>query len=38
MEFFDEDRRFAFSWQDTRLATSTAAASAQTLRGAANQR
>ncbi|KAH6846479.1 hypothetical protein AA0119_g1738 [Alternaria tenuissima] len=37
MEFFDEDRRFAFSWQDTRLATSTAAASAQTLRGAANQ-
>ncbi|KAB2105169.1 hypothetical protein AG0111_0g6784 [Alternaria gaisen] len=38
MEFFDEDRRSAFSWQDIRLATSTAAASAQILGGAINQR
>ncbi|KAF7679265.1 hypothetical protein GT037_003013 [Alternaria burnsii] len=37
MEFLDEDRRSAFSWQDIQLATSTAAASAQTLRGVANQ-
>ncbi|RYO31670.1 hypothetical protein AA0111_g5020 [Alternaria arborescens] len=37
MEFFDEDRRSAFSWQDIRLATSTTAASAQTHSCAANQ-
>ncbi|CAN9394742.1 unnamed protein product [Alternaria alternata] len=37
MEFFDEGRQIAYSWQEFRLATSTAAASAQTLGGATNQ-
>ena len=38
MEFFDEGRQIAYSWQDIQLAASTAAASAQTFPGAANQR
>jgi hypothetical protein len=38
MEFFDEGRQIAYSWQEFQLATSTAAASAQTFGGAANQR
>ncbi|CAN9369379.1 unnamed protein product [Alternaria alternata] len=37
MEFFDEGRQIAYSWQEFQLATSTAAASAQTFGGAANQ-
>ncbi|CAN9449977.1 unnamed protein product [Alternaria alternata] len=36
MEFFDEGRQIAYSWQEFQLATSTAAASAQTLGGATN--
>ncbi|CAN9370912.1 unnamed protein product [Alternaria alternata] len=37
MEFFDEGRQIAYSWQEFQLPTSTTAASAQTLVSATNQ-